>query len=125
MKDTERILVEDMYCRFHWRCFVCNERATQRSHIIGNTKLNRKIYGSHIIDSPLNWLPACGLYHNGLIDAGHVSVLPETIAGLIKDNRQVAIEILIYKNICKKTGIKWPVPHTLENPGFHRGKGES
>lgn len=102
MKDSERTQVIDMYRRHSYRCFVCGDVVVQRAHIIGNTRANRKRFGNDVIDSPLNWLPACGLYCNGLIDVGKASKLPEEIAGHIKSGDFVAIEALVRANIKRK-----------------------
>ena len=105
MTDAERELVANMYDRHDWRCFVCCNNANQRSHIIGNTKLNRKRFGNDVIDSPLNWLPACSLSCNALIDAGHASMLPDKIAELIRLGDRKAIHTLVRENIDRKRGV--------------------
>ena len=102
MTDIERELVTAMYDRFDWRCFVCSNNANQRAHIIGNTKLNRKRFGDDVIDSPLNWLPACSLSCNSLIDIGYASVLPDKMAELIRRGHRQSIYSMVRENIDRK-----------------------
>jgi len=104
MKEGERTKIVAMYRRHNYRCFACGDAAWQRAHIVGNTKANRKRFGDDVIDSPFNWLPACGLYCNGLIDVGHASKLPEEIAEHIKSGNIVAIEESVRENIKRKRG---------------------
>lgn len=72
-----------MYAYYGYQCFLCEKSATQRAHIIGDTKLNRKVYGNHVIDHILNWLPACGLDHNKMIDIGMIPCNQKVIASII------------------------------------------
>ena len=102
MRLDEREKIETMYAEYNHKCFMCNRPANQRSHIIGNTMANRKRYGHEVIDSPLNWLPACGIYHNGLMDVGHASNLPDKIAELIRRGHKGTIEHLVELNIDRK-----------------------
>ena len=104
MTNLERELVTNMYDRHDWRCFVCSNNVKQRAHIIGNTKMNRRRFGNDIIDSPLNWLPACGLLCNCLIDIGYSSMLPDKVAELIRRGDRRAIHTLVRENIDRKRG---------------------
>lgn len=92
-----------MYRRHNYRCFVKPEnRATQRAHIIGNTKANRKKYGNDIIDSLYNWLPAGDLKANALIDAGNNEMLMGELYTCILNGWQEEIERLVRENIKRK-----------------------
>ena len=107
MTDTERVQVEQLYSDYNYKCFLCGERATQRSHIIGNTLLNKKLFGNRIISHPLNWLPACSLKHNALIDIGKNERLARWIVSIIdsmddwSDKREL-IESIVRENIQHK-----------------------
>lgn len=101
MTTKEIELIKGMYAKYNHRCFNCGEPATQRAHIIGNTKANRKAYGSEIIDSPLNWLPACSLGCNALMDIGK-GFASDRIAGLIKLKARTIICELVQLNITRK-----------------------
>ena len=101
MKQKEIEQLSAMYSRYYHKCFLCDKTATQRAHIIGNTKVNRRKYGKEIIDSPLNWLPACSLYHNSLIDIGHST---DVIADMIKGNNRPWIEAFVRENVSRKKG---------------------
>ena len=80
MTQHEADAIEAMYARHNYRCFVCGKPATQRAHITGRTKANYKRYGKAVINNPLNWLPACDLDCNALIDASDNPLLKEQIA---------------------------------------------
>ena len=103
MKAGEILAINEMYIRHGYKCFVCAGRATQRAHIIGDTDVNRSIYGNAIIDNPLDWLPACNLRHNGLIDVSKNIELAREIASLIVKGKRGKIEKLVRKNIVRKT----------------------
>lgn len=105
MTDIERELVTAMYDRHDWRCFVCSNNCTQRAHIIANTKVNRKRYGDNVIDSPLNWLPACGLEHNSLIGLGYSSLLVDKLAELVRRGHRQSIYAMVRENLDRKRGI--------------------
>lgn len=83
MKTAEKEAIQEMYSRHHYRCFVCGAEATQRAHIISNSRKNKRIYGQAVIDCPLNWLPACSLACNALIDASNNLALKEMIAFIV------------------------------------------
>ena len=106
MKTAEKEAIQEMYSRHHYRCFVCGAEVTQRAHIIGNTRMNRRIYGK-IIDDPINWLPACSLACNALIDAGGNLNLKEKISYIVRttppeDWHYSLIEREVRKNIKRK-----------------------
>jgi len=82
--EVGRIL--KMYEHYNYKCFVCGGIATQRAHIIGNTKTNLSRYGLNVINSDMNWLPACNLYCNALIDISNNPVKRDLIAMLIEEN---------------------------------------
>jgi hypothetical protein len=100
MKQKEKDNIIHIYEEYGYQCFVCGNRATQRAHIIGNTKLNRKLYGDAVIDDPLNWLPACGLEHNKQVDAGTIPANQQAVADIItsdmsyKDKRHYIEELV-------------------------------
>ena len=105
---NEQELLEVMYNHYNYQCFVCLEPANQRAHIIGNTKLNRRVYGNEIIDNPLNWLPACSLKCNAKIDVGKNELLKERICLTIEsevltnDEKRGIIEEMVKENIQRK-----------------------
>lgn len=72
MTRHEKEKREAMYQHYGYKCFVCGEPANQAAHIIGNTLLNRKLFGKRIVDHELNMLPACSLSHNKKIDIGKI-----------------------------------------------------
>lgn len=108
MTVKERDNVEAMYRHYGYRCFLHKARATQRAHIIGNTRLNRKLYGSAVIDSPLNWLPACGLECNKKCDIGFIESNQKEIASIILSDipdaqkRRKIENIILSKNNMKR-----------------------
>ena len=107
MTQHEIDTIEAMYARHHYRCFVCGKNASQRSHIIGRTKPNYKRYGKAVVDNPLNWLPACDLDCNALIDASDNLLLKERIAYIINhldidDLQHSTVEQLVRENIERK-----------------------
>lgn len=102
MTDKEKVWLEDLYLEHRYTCFLCDNRATQGAHIIGNTKANRKRYGALIIDSPLNRLPCCGLKHNALIDMGHASHITDHIASLIDRGEKDMIHHIVRDNVERK-----------------------
>ena len=110
MKDKEEQQARAMYEHYNYRCFVCNNPAIERAHVIGNTKVNRRLYGNRVVDSPLNWLPACGLDHNAKIDIGRNDIIKEQIALIIETNdldeteKRQAIEAIVNENIQRKEG---------------------
>ena len=110
MKDSEKENVMDMYKHYDFSCFLCKSQATQRAHIIGNTLLNRKLYGRRIIDNPLNWLPACSLKHNKKIDIGRNSIIAKKIVSVIDSmddysDKQEQIEQVVMENIKAREAI--------------------
>ena len=108
MNRREQELVEQMYRRHGYRCFVTGRPATQRAHIIADTKPCRLIHGDDIIDNPLNWLPAADLAANKKIDIGRILVNQMEVARIIRDEKltesrkQKKIEDLVRKNIKRK-----------------------
>ena len=109
MNIKERDKLETMYLRYDYHCMICPKMADQRAHIIGNTKLNRKLYGNKIIDSIHNWRPACSLECNKKIDIGSNQLLQERIALIIEsdmdyDDKESEIDIIINNHIGEKNG---------------------
>jgi len=105
---TEREKLEELYLEYNYSCFVCGARATQRAHIIGNTKANRKKYGPEVIDNPLDWLPVCSLACNALVDIGSNGISEHAIATVIKSSdygyfeKRRTIEQFVRDNIERK-----------------------
>jgi hypothetical protein len=99
-KEQEQI--EEMYCNHGYKCFVTSKPATQRAHIIGNTKANILKYGKEIINNPLNWLPAHSLKENALIDIGCNSEISDFLAFAIEHNNSYIIEKTVRENIERK-----------------------
>ena len=91
------------------KCFVCSkaEGRMQLAHIIGNRKVNKRMYGSHVISSILNVLPACDLHCNSLIDLGSHEILKERVALIIEsditaEEKRESIEAIVRENINRK-----------------------
>lgn len=107
MTAAEILQLQELYARHNYRCFVCGKPATQRAHIIGRTKANYKRYGKAVINNPLNWLPACNLDCNALIDASDNLLLKEQIAYIINhldidDLQHSTVERWVRGNIERK-----------------------
>lgn len=102
MNHKEQEQIEDLYRSHGYRCFVCGKPVTQRAHIIGNTKANKKRYGAEVIDSSFNWLPVCGISHNALVDIGCNSEISDFIAFAIKHKNSYIIEKTVRENIERK-----------------------
>lgn len=92
-------------------CFVCHKvkhiSQLQSAHIIGNRKVNRKLYGDKVIDSELNTLPACDLHCNSLIDLGSQEMDKERVALIIEsemdfDDKREAVEGIVRANLQRK-----------------------
>lgn len=101
MKQYEADQIESMYIHYQYKCFVCCKPATQRAHIIGDTVANKRQYGA-IIANALNWLPACSLECNALIDTGKNTLLKNNIERYIKSGNRAMIEQLVRDNIKRK-----------------------
>lgn len=105
-RETEQI--EAMYAHYNHRCFVCNAKATQRAHILGRTRSNIKHYGNKIINHPFNWMPACSLACNALLDAGNNLQMKETVASIILNTalhpeiQRAMIEQAVKINVARK-----------------------
>ena len=102
MTNKNKEIAQEVYEEYSYSCFVCGARATQIAHLIGDTKPNRKHYGSIVVDSPLNKRPACGLEHNALLDVGHSSILSDQIYSLIRSRQKEEIDKLVKENIERK-----------------------
>lgn len=101
MTPTEKEQLQAMYARYNYQCYVCGKQATQRAHILGNTVANKRQYGA-VIDNDLNWLPACSLECNALIDTGKNTLLKNSIERYIKSGNRAEIEQLVRDNIARK-----------------------
>ena len=104
-KTEFQILAIHQY--YNFTCFVCPEASTQLAHIIGDTALNRKLYGKRIIDHELNVLPACNLDHNKKIDIGRNEQIAKQIVSIIDsmddfDDKREAIQSIVKVNIDRK-----------------------
>ncbi len=107
MTHNEASQIEEMYHHYNYRCFVCGKEATQRAHIIANTSLNKLLYGKKIVDNPLDWLPACSLECNKLMDAGKIPARAELIKSILESDMDMqdkrdGIESLVRENIALK-----------------------
>ena len=67
------------YTRDDYVCQICNSRATQIAHRIGQGKLNRKIYGDYIIDHVVNLKAVCSLSCNTKVDVTNNPVKREEV----------------------------------------------
>jgi len=109
MNELEFDQLVNMYTIHDHKCFVTGNQATQRAHIIGNTLLNRKLYGKRIIDNRLNWLPCNSLKSNALIDIGKNETLAKEIVSIIDSlmdevDKRAEIADIVLKNIARKQG---------------------
>jgi len=105
MKPNEKEQLIELYEYYNYRCFVCGDKATQRAHIIGDTKKNHRRHTAEIIDNPLDWLPSCCLHHNSLIDISNNPVAEKAIADAIMYGETGArkyIEDIVRENISRK-----------------------
>ncbi len=103
MKDKERQKVEAMHHHYGYKCLICDRRATQRAHCLGDTKLNRRVYGDAVVDDISNYYPACGLHHNKIIDIGFIQSNQEEIVNIIEsdlfeNDKRSIIEKIIRRN---------------------------
>ena len=77
---------------------------SQRAHILGDTKLNRKLYTDAVIDSKENWRGVCELECNNFVDIGKGTLQAEMVFQIItsdESNQDKRIEIdklIIEKN---------------------------
>ena len=59
------------------KCFICGKELgihRQFAHILGQTKMNYKLYGEFVIDSIFNGEMVCGLICNKKVDIGKNSL---------------------------------------------------
>ena len=103
MIAKEKDQLERLYAHYGHRCFVCGKLAIQRAHIIGNTNLNRKLFGHGVINNPLNWLPVCSLKCNKKVDVGR-NEKAERIAIIINsamfyEEKREAIEAIVREKL--------------------------
>ncbi len=108
MKDKEKQQLKEMYEYYNYTCFVTQNHATQRAHIIANTNLNHSLFSDSVIDNPLNWLPCDNLTTNKLIDVGN-NETAERVSLIIEsdmdfDDKREEIEIIVKENIALKQG---------------------
>jgi len=105
-KVKEREMMREMYAEQRWLCAVkgCYKQVNQRAHILGNTKLNRHLYGDDIIDSKLNWRGVCSLECNNKIDIGKGTLQAEVAFQIMdsdesyEDKRSLINDLIIEKN---------------------------
>lgn len=102
MNKSEKELLEEMYRYYRWKSFLSGRPATQRAHIIGNTKPNRKRFGSSVIDSIYNWLPVADLEENALVDAGKNFFLLKSISDFVLSGNRAKIEEVVLENVSRK-----------------------
>ena len=71
------------YSRDNYQCTICGQRATQIAHRIGQTKLNKKLYGNYIIDHVCNIKAVCSLECNKKVDVSEITNLNGVIEVLL------------------------------------------
>ncbi len=104
MKDNEREKIRELYAEQNWKCHICGKPITQRAHILGDTQLNRKLYGDKIIDSKVDWRGVCDLDCNKSVDIGKGSLLAEVAFQIMnsdesyEDKRALIDDLIIEKN---------------------------
>jgi hypothetical protein len=108
LKQTEIDHLEEMYNHYHGLCFVCQNKATERAHILGQGKTSRKMYGDSNVDNPLSWLPTCQR-HNALVDISQNIIAGRSICKIIESifidsEKRRLIENIVRKNIKRKEG---------------------
>ena len=101
-------MLREMYDYYFYSCFVTRQQATQRAHIIGNTKPNRRKYGDEVVDHPANWLPVADLQNNALVDLGSNESAKALVAEIIQTPNQTLhakrkiINVIVLENIQRK-----------------------
>ncbi len=74
MSHTERLrdkieeTKREVFARDGWRCVICERRATQLGHILGQTDINIARWGEDVIHHPANMLSVCGTAHNKRVE---------------------------------------------------------
>ena len=110
-KAKEREMIREMYAEQNWKCHVCGKPVSQRGHILGNTKLNRSLYGDKIIDSKENWRGVCDLDCNNFVDIGKGTLLAEVAFQIMdsdesyEDKRALINDLIIEKNALREAKI--------------------
>ena len=103
-KIKEREMIREMYAEQDWKCHVCGKPISQRAHILGDTKLNRKLYTDAVIDSKENWRGVCGLDCNNFVDIGKGTLLAEVAFQIMdsdesyEDKKLLINDLIIEKN---------------------------
>ena len=99
MKFDEEEKIRELYNEYNWKCFLHGAPVTQRAHIIGDTLLNRKMFGNHVIDNILNWMPACDLDCNKECDVGRNEDAREVAtiinATMFYEEKRASIEAIV------------------------------
>jgi hypothetical protein len=81
MTDKQRTQYNIRYTLDEWLCQRCKKPARMQAHRIANTKVNRKVYGSKIIDDNKNLVSVCCLECN---DSYNIGNNPEKCKKLVK-----------------------------------------
>ena len=106
MKFDEEEKIRELYNEYNWKCFVCGKLVKQRAHIIGDTLPNRKVFGKHVLDSILNWLPVCSLECNKKCDVGRDSDAEKVAiiihSAMFYEEKREAIEKIVRARIAKE-----------------------
>ena len=89
MKQKEKDDLESMYSHYGYTCFLHGKPASQRGHIIGDTKLNRKVHGNEVVDNVLNWLPCHDLQCNKSVDIGFIPLNQQKVVDIIKSDMDI------------------------------------
>ena len=74
MTESERDKRVKLFEKQNGKCFYCGQPANQFAHILGQTKLNYKLYGEFVIDSEYNGVLCCSLECNKKADIGKISL---------------------------------------------------
>jgi 5-methylcytosine-specific restriction endonuclease McrA len=81
--DEKRELV---FSRDNYTCRICGKHLSkgmsQMAHLIGNTKLNRSLYGKKMIDSIDNVVSTCSLRCNKKADLGRIENRHESVINI-------------------------------------------
>ncbi len=110
-KVKEREMIRELYAEQDWKCHVCGKPVTQRAHVLGDRKLERRIYGDEIIDSKVNWRGVCDLDCNNFVDIGR-GLQAEIVYQIItsdesyEDKRAIINDLIIEKNKLREAKIE-------------------
>ena len=111
-KVKEREMIREMYAEQNFQCHVCKKPVNQRAHVLGDRKLERRIYGDEIIDSKVNWRGVCSLECNKYVDIGKGTLQAEVAFQIMdsdesyEDKKAFINDLIIEKNELREAKIE-------------------